>query len=306
MARLISITYLPANASLFLNSSNGGAAPNINLAVNLPYVFLNTARSLTFYSPDDLSGTDFIIRGTDQFGNFQTETLTGGNNEEVVSQYLYHTITSIGCNNPYTNLSIGMGGKGCTLWIKLNTLVLYAPTSVAVEVAGGGAEAVLYNINKTFDSLENYVQSGASIKYVHPGAPFLLGNDPLSTTLDSNIVSVFVPSTAPLYNGEIITIDGATDTNGITADELNVRSMITIVDSTHFTYAASNNATSTGTGGGNNVTYTAPAPPFSFFIAENQTDSTVVMDIMPAIQVVVEQALFGSGLQINILQNGVP
>ena len=88
----------------------------------------------------------------------------------------------------------------------------------------------------------------------------LLGNDPLSVTNGSNVVTVTVASTNGLQNEQQVTIAGAADTHGITAVELNITAPITIVDGTHFSYVAGGNGTSTGTGGGNAVTYNLNLP----------------------------------------------
>ena len=80
--------------------------------------------------------------------------------------------------------------------------------------------------------------------------------DSLFTTDTSADVIVTVPSTAGLVTNQYVTISGATDTNGITAAELNISAQITVnAGQSTFTYTSGGTATSTGYGGGNNISY---------------------------------------------------
>jgi len=87
-----------------------------------------------------------------------------------------------------------------------------------------------------------------------------LGNNPLATVNLSSVVTVTVPTTAGLQNEQQVTIAGATDTNNITAVELNITAPITIVDGTHFSFISNGTANATGSGGGNAVTYNLGLP----------------------------------------------
>lgn len=78
----------------------------------------------------------------------------------------------------------------------------------------------------------------------------------LFTTNTSADVTVTVPSTANLTTGQYVTIFGATETNGITAAQLNISAQITVnLGQSTFTYTSGGTATSTGYGGGNNISY---------------------------------------------------
>lgn len=101
-------------------------------------------------------------------------------------------------------------------------------------------------------------QNTVTFNYGTGSSIFQLGNNPLTTTNVSSTVTVTIPSTSTLINGQNVIISDATDTGGIVASNLNIFSPITIIDGTHFTYMA--NATSTGiaNGGGGSVTATFP------------------------------------------------
>lgn len=78
----------------------------------------------------------------------------------------------------------------------------------------------------------------------------------LYTTSGSADVTVTVPSTANLTTGQYVTISGATDTNGITAAELNISAQITVnAGQPSFTYTSNGTANANGYGGGNNISY---------------------------------------------------
>lgn len=77
-----------------------------------------------------------------------------------------------------------------------------------------------------------------------------LGNNPLSTDGMSETITVTIPSTDGLVNGQTVIITGATGGGGLTAAQLNVASPITIIDITTFTYSASSASTSVASIGG--------------------------------------------------------
>ena len=81
-----------------------------------------------------------------------------------------------------------------------------------------------------------------------------------STTNASAVVAVTTTSTSSLITGQMVSISGAVAVGGISADNLNVVSPITVVDGTHFSYTAYAAATSTTTGGGNYGAWTTLIP----------------------------------------------
>lgn len=307
MARLISLSFLASDTQLLVSDASGPADTPIPLANPYPFVFPNLARSITLSSPDNLN-FNFIIDGTDQFGNSISETLTGPNNSTVTSANQYNTITSIKSHefDPYTNLSIGSGSTGTFQWIKLNTFNINPNITIAGEVVG----TINYSINQTIDSLGGYVTTGPFFRYIKPSAPILLGNNPLETTNGSSVVTVLVPSTVGLATGDIVTIAGAATTNAITGAQLNIRASITILSPTTFSYFTAGTANATGPGGGLNVTYTFPSLPVSFPVTANLTNATTnqiytLTSPVTALQGVVNSSSAGGSLKINFLQQGV-
>lgn len=107
------------------------------------------------------------------------------------------------------------------------------------------------NNNWTFD---RYTLLGATNSIV-------LLPDSLFTIDTSGNVTVTVPSTAGLVTNQYVTISGASDTNGITSAELNISAQITVnAGQSTFTYTSGGIATSTGYGGGNNISYIPNLP----------------------------------------------
>lgn len=307
MARLISLSFLASDTQLLVSDASGPADTPIPLANPYPFVFPNLARSITLSSPDNLN-FNFIIDGTDQFGNSISETLTGPNNSTVTSANQYNTITSIKSHefDPYTNLSIGSGSAGTFQWIKLNTFNINPNITIAAEVVG----TINYSINQTIDSLGDYVTTGPFFRYVQPSAPILLGHSPLQTTNGSSVVTVLVPSTAGLATGDIVMIEGAEETGGIAPNALNIRAAITVLSDVTFSYVAGAVSNADDIDGGTTVTYTFSPLPVSFPVTANLTNATTnqiytLTSPVTALQGVVNSSSAGGSLKINFLQQGV-
>lgn len=307
MARLISLSFLASDTQLLVSDASGPADTPIPLANPYPFVFPNLARSITLSSPDNLN-FNFIIDGTDQFGNSISETLTGPNNSTVTSANQYNTITSIKSHefDPYTNLSIGSGSAGTFQWIKLNTFNINPNITIAAEVVG----TINYSINQTIDSLGDYVTTGPFFRYVQPSAPILLGHSPLQTTNGSSVVTVLVPSTAGLATGDIVMIEGAEETGGIAPNALNIRAAITVLSDVTFSYVAGAVSSADDIDGGTTVTYTFSPLPVSFPVTANLTNATTnqiytLTSPVTALQGVVNSSSAGGSLKINFLQQGV-
>ena len=307
MARLISLSFLASDTQLLVSDASGPADTPIPLANPYPFIFPNLARSITLSSPDNLN-FNFIIDGTDQFGNSISETLTGPNNSTVTSANQYNTITSIKSHefDPYTNLSIGSGSAGTFQWIKLNTFNINPNITIAAEVVG----TINYSINQTIDSLGDYVTTGPFFRYVQPSAPILLGHSPLQTTNGSSVVTVLVPSTAGLATGDIVMIEGAEETGGIAPNALNIRAAITVLSDVTFSYVAGAVSSADDIDGGTTVTYTFSPLPVSFPVTANLTNATTnqiytLTSPVTALQGVVNSSSAGGSLKINFLQQGV-
>lgn len=308
MARLITLSFPASNTQLLLPTTvaGGAATLSIPLATPYPFIFPNLARTITLTSTDNLSGVNFTIFGTDQFGNSISEILVGPNADTVTSVNQYNTITAISSSGNYTNFSIGSGSTGTFQWIKLNTFNIDPNVTIAVELVG----TINYTVNQTIDSLGHYQTVGPFFTYVQPAAPILLANNPIATTNASGTVVVTVPSTASLATGNIVTIAGATTTNSITAVELNISAAITVLSATTFSYVTTGTASATGAGGGTAVTYTYPPLPVSFPVNASLTAATTnqifnLTSPVTALQGIINSSSAGGSLIINLLQQGI-
>ena len=308
MARLITLSFPASNTQLLLPTTvaGGAATLSIPLATPYPFIFPNLARTITLTSTDNLSGVNFTIFGTDQFGNFISEILVGPNADTVTSVNQYNTITAISSSGNYTNFSIGSGSTGTFQWIKLNTFNIDPNVTIAVELVG----TINYTVNQTIDSLGHYQTVGPFFTYVQPAASILLANNPIATTNASGIVVVTVPSTSSLATGNIVTIAGATTTNSITAVELNISAAITVLSATTFSYVTTGTASATGAGGGTAVTYTYPPLPVSFPVNASLTAATTnqifnLTSPVTALQGIINSSSAGGSLIINLLQQGI-
>ena len=96
MSRLISISFPPANATLFGTNLSGAGLISI-VPLNYPLIFPNFARNITLSSTGNLSLLTFTIVGTDQYGNVIDEGIVGPNADSVTSVNQYHTIARIYC-----------------------------------------------------------------------------------------------------------------------------------------------------------------------------------------------------------------
>jgi len=110
-------------------------------------------------------------------------------------------------------------------------------------------------------------------KFNHSPIIVNLSDNPLSTTINLNSVTVTIPSVTTLRSGMLVTITGATGFNGLRADQLNLASVpINVIDSTSFSYRVSTNATATGSGGGAGVSYSYPNLNYGLWQEETGTD----------------------------------
>jgi len=308
MARLISLSFLESDTQLLASEVSGPSNIPVILAnsASYPFVFPNMARSITMSSPDN-NDFDFLISGTDQFGNSINEIMQGPNNNTVTSVNQYNTIVSIySLITDYTNLSIGSGDTGTFQWIKFNTFNINPNITIAAEVVG----TIAYSINQTIDSLGGYVTTGPFFRYVQPSAPVLLGHSPLQTTNGSSVVTVLVHSTTGLTTGDIVMIGGAEATGGIAPNALNIRAAITVLSDITFSYVAGAVSNANDIGGGTTVTYTFPPIPVSFPVTANLTNATTnqiyaLNSPVTALQGVVNSSSAGGSLKINFLQQGI-
>lgn len=86
-----------------------------------------------------------------------------------------------------------------------------------------------------------------------------LGNNPLVTDGATSTITVTIPSTIGLTNGQTVIISGATGGGGLSAAQLNIAAPITIINITTFTYSATANSTSAASIGGAAITASFPS-----------------------------------------------
>jgi hypothetical protein len=307
MARRIVITVPPSSATaLYPTSVAGGVATSsIPLATSYPVVFPNLQKNITLSSTDNLSAVNFTITGQDIYLNTISEVLAGPNNTTVTSGKQYNTIFSIAASGAYTNFSIGTGTTALSSNIVLNTMSSYPSFSLSVTVAG----AITYSIYEALDEVQSYQPVGPYYQYLKP-TPINLGNNSLATTSASSTVTVTIPTTAGLKSGNIVSIQNATATGGISFFNLNVTSEITVTSGTTFTYSATTNATSAATGGGNNASYYSPSLPVVYQIASALTGATTSQffafsEPVASLQMLVSASTAPASLVLTILQQGL-
>lgn len=182
MARLTTLSFPASNTQLLLSTTvaGGGATPSIPLNKPYPFVFVGLARTITLTSTDNLSGVNFTITGTDQFGNAIGEVLAGPNNNTVTSNVLnpYHTITNISSNGAYTNFSIGSGSTGTFQWFKLDNNNINFQMLYSAQVVG----TINYSVVVTNSQLEYYTAAGPSFIYN-------VNNNPVSFSAGVNLAN---------------------------------------------------------------------------------------------------------------------
>lgn len=102
-------------------------------------------------------------------------------------------------------------------------------------------------------------QNTITFNYGSGGNTVTLGNNPLSTDGISATITVTIPSTDGLVNGQTVIISGATGGGGLADSQLNISASITIVNITTFTYTATASSTSAESFGGASVTASFPS-----------------------------------------------
>jgi len=301
-------TALSAGAyGLIAATQNVVAAATGSLPLTLPYpvILPNLQRKLNFSSVQNNAGITITINGLDLYGNAFTETLTGPNGGTVTSVYQYHIINNITTSGDFFAMSVGWDSTCILQWLFLNTFATFPNTTIEAIKTG----VINYSVNQTMDTVGYYKPAGPSYQFESPKAVFLADN-PLVTVNGSPLVTVTVPSTASLHTGDMVTIQGAAATNNISAANLNINAQITVIDATHFSYAAGGNANDVPPGGGANVYYYFPALPISFPIVAgltNATTSQLYTLTTPAsgIQAIVNSSSAGGALILNVTQQGI-
>jgi hypothetical protein len=135
------------------------------------------------------------------------------------------------------------------------TTFSYITAGTANATTTGGGAAVSYSVDDqnnlwTFD-IYTVFDSTTTVN---------LAADPIATVNLSSVVVVTVSSTANLRTNNIVTIVGAIAVNNITAVELNISAVITVLSATTFSYVSNGAANATGSGGGAGVSYAIDIP----------------------------------------------
>jgi len=226
-AGYITLTTTSVNGLTVL-SSYAGLTSGANSG---PLLQLDCARNITITSTGNISNRNITVFGWDMYGMPVVEQITGPNTTTVSGLKAFYVIQGVYSSGTAANISIGVGNKFGLPYFCKNANYVGVPMW-----------------NNTADlGLVAGTQSAA------------LAADPITTgAAGSSIVSVTVTSTAALYNGQFVTISGATTTDGITAAQLNITAPITIVDATHFQYVAMGNATAGGVAGGGAAVHYTP------------------------------------------------
>jgi hypothetical protein len=138
----------------------------------------------------------------------------------------------------------------------------------SIHARSAGTTTGLYDFPLETDSI------GLLNKFNPAPVSFNLANNPLSTTVNQNIVVVTIAANTILRTGMLVTISGAVGFNGLTAIQLNLMSVpIRVINPTSFSYIVSSNATGTGAGGGNApVTYSYPNLTYGLWQEETGVD----------------------------------
>jgi hypothetical protein len=202
MSRLISISFPPANATLFGTNLSGAGLISI-VPLNYPLIFPNFARNITLSSTGNLSLLTFTIVGTDQYGNVIDEGIVGPNADSVTSVNQYHTIARIYANGNYDALTIGSATTGTSQWIKVNTFNIDPNITIATEVTG----AVNYSFFQTIDQLEQVtnissnIGQGSTLSYVVDSTPVTY---PVTATLTAATTKQLYTMTTPTMAIQVV------------------------------------------------------------------------------------------------------
>lgn len=309
MARPIQIIFpAPDSEYLLANADgNGGGVIPLTPPLSYPVIFPNIARTISFYSGDDLSESTFTIIGTDEFGNVISETKAGPDNAIIESSLQYHSVTSILIDQNYTDLSIGTGNHGRIQWVKLNTLSTVGYWTLQTQVT----PTVDYSFYGTTEILEKYEMQGGAVTYKFPAAPTLLGDDPILTHAGSSLLTVTIPPNYSLKTGDRVLMQGSTGIDTLVAGQINIRTSVSVLSPTSFLYSATANATNAVQGGGQAVSYTFPPPPAEVAFFANQTTDHVFTsneaDVgqFSALQIRINTIGASGSLVMNLIQQGI-
>ena len=122
---------------------------------------MDSPRYLSLYSTGNISGVDFVIVGTDRFGNAITETITGPNAGFTYGTYNYNTVTSVTPDGAVgTNTEVGSADHCEGAWVPVDT---YDVQGYSIYGEMGTSANLDYTVEFTHSDIWNSFQetSGA-------------------------------------------------------------------------------------------------------------------------------------------------
>lgn len=137
---------LDAAGNLIINGTFVNPVFYYNPSVEFPSI----ERNIGITSADDLSNVEFTITGSLR-GAPVSEVLTGPNAETIFGTQLFSRIDSVSVNDAVTNVSVGNGQTGQTIWVPFNNRVSDFSTSFSVFVTG----AITYSLESTVENVFN-------------------------------------------------------------------------------------------------------------------------------------------------------
>lgn len=115
-------------------------------AISLPGI----ARAISVTSGDDLTAATFTITGTGLNGAQIVDTVTGVNISTKETDLYFTSVSSVTVDRDVTNVSVGTGYTGQTLWFGHDPYVQVAATSVQVSVTGDITYSFTTTLNDVF------------------------------------------------------------------------------------------------------------------------------------------------------------
>lgn len=139
-------------------------AAGVALTLEAAAAALSPPREVTITSAADVSGADFVVVGTDRWGNAITETIAGPDNTTVTGRKVFASITSITPSASVAqDITIGWPARTVSPWVACGRRVgsELLPTALVSMLATVGAGDGIVEV--TFDSN----QSPAKASYPH-------------------------------------------------------------------------------------------------------------------------------------------
>jgi hypothetical protein len=107
------------------------------------------AQRVGIHSTGNDAGVVFTLTGTGRNGETQSETITGVDDDTVVSVLDYATVTGVASSAGTAGaITVGTVGVGSTDWISADFFITPFELALAVSIAAGSAE---YTVERTYD-----------------------------------------------------------------------------------------------------------------------------------------------------------